>query len=47
MLFNAHANDPATIIGIAILLTMASLAACYIPVRRASHGDPTVAPRCE
>ena len=42
MLFEIEPTDPATFVGVAIFLTIAALAACYIPARRAiesgSHG---------
>ena len=47
MLYDLHANDPATIVAVVTLLTLVAVVACYIPARRALRVDPVVALRYE
>jgi putative ABC transport system permease protein len=47
MLYGVKPWDPLSIVLVAILLTMVTLLAAYIPARRASRVDPMVALRYE
>ena len=46
-LFGVSAHDPLTFAGVALLLIIVAMAACYMPAQRAMRVDPMIALRHE
>jgi putative ABC transport system permease protein len=46
-LLGATLPDPWVWLGVASVVTLSAVAACYLPARRAAKLDPMVALRCE
>jgi putative ABC transport system permease protein len=47
LLFQVTPTDPLTFVGVALLLALTALVACYVPARRSTRIDPLVALRHE
>ena len=47
LLFGVAPNDPATLVGVCVLLSCVTLAACLVPAARAARVNPSAALRAE
>ncbi|HKW94345.1 MAG TPA: hypothetical protein VJX92_20850 [Methylomirabilota bacterium] len=45
LLFGVAPHDPATFVGVVVLMAAVGIVACWIPARRAARIDPAIAMR--
>jgi len=47
LVYEVNPTDPATFVGVSLILLLVALMACWLPARRAARVDPMEALRCE